>query len=235
MWVKYEDSVFLEFEVEKNKILLIEDDTDSAVSLQEFLNERGFDTEIFTTITDAIFRIKFNQYNLILLDLNLPDYEGYEVLKFLNMEKFNIPVIVTSGYSDTNTKIKAFKFGASDYLVKPLDPMELEARIWVHLGKSTNIKTFTPDTVLRVENNSIYYKNALLKLTRTEFKILKILIENPNKIIYREDLYKILSPKSSQRTLDGHIKNIRKKIKEADPLSEDFITTEYGLGYRLNI
>lgn len=219
----------------KNKILLIEDDTESALSLQEFLTEKGFDAEIFTTITDAIFRIKFNNYNLILLDLNLPDYEGYEVLKFLNSENFNIPVIVISGYSDTQTKIKAFKFGASDYLVKPIDPMELEARIWVHLGKNTSIKDFLPENVFKVDNNSIYYKNSLLKLTRTEFKILKIIIENPKQIIYREDLYKVLSPKSNQRTLDGHIKNIRKKIKDIYPEDEDIITTEYGLGYRLNI
>ena len=227
--------MFFGIYMEKNKILLIEDDTDSAVSLQEFLVEKGFDTEIFTTITDAIFRIKFNQYNLILLDLNLPDYEGYEILKFLNMENFNIPVIVTSGYSDIQTKIKAFKFGACDYLVKPFDPLELEARIWVHLRKGVNIKTFLPDNELRIENNSIYYKNKLLKLTKTEFKIVKTFIENPNKIICREILYKALSPKSSQRTLDGHIKNIRKKIKKIDPLGKDIITTEYGLGYMLNI
>jgi DNA-binding response OmpR family regulator len=219
----------------KNKILFIEDDTESALSLQEFLTERGFDTEIFTTITDAIFRIKFNNYNLILLDLNLPDYEGYEVLKFLNSENFNIPVIVISGYSDTQTKIKAFKFGASDYLVKPVDPMELEARMWVHLGKNSSIKNFSPSCVFKIDKNTIYYKDNLLKLTRTEFRILKTIIENPNQIIYREDLYRVLSPKSNQRTLDGHIKNIRKKIKEIYPEDEDVITTEYGLGYRLNI
>ena len=224
---------FQEIKVKKNKILLIEDDIDIALSLQEFLSERSFDVEIFTTITDAIFRIKFNQYDLILLDLTLPDYEGFEVLKFLNSENYNIPVIVTSGHSDTQTKIKAFKFGANDYLVKPFDPLELEARIWVHLGKNSNIKTFISDTILKIKNHTIYYENRPIKLTRTEFKILKILIENPNKIVYREDLYKVLSPKSNSRTLDGHIKNIRKKIKEIDPLSEDMIITEYGLGYRL--
>lgn len=218
-----------------SKILLIEDNIDSAVILQEFLQEKGLEVEILTTITDAIFHIKFYKYSLILLDLNLPDYDGYEILKFLKLEKYNIPVIVTSAYNDTPRKLKAFKFGASDYMVKPIDPFELEARIWIHLGKNTNIKTFTSDTILKMEDNAIYYKNKLLKLTRTEFKIVKIFIENPNKIINREDLYRVLSPKSSQRTLDGHIKNIRRKIKECDPQSEDIITTEYGLGYRLNI
>jgi len=226
---------FWSFVLKKNQILLIEDDIESAVYLQEFLNERGLSTDIFTTITDAIFRIKFNNYSLILLDLNLPDYEGYEILKFLNSEKFNIPVIVTSGYADTQTKIKTFRFGASDYLVKPIDPVELEARIWVHLGKSTNIKQFSSSSMFKIDNKLIYFKDKLLKLTRIEFKILKIIIESPNQIVYREDLYKVLSPKSNRRTLDGHIKNIRKKIKIIDSESEDIILTEYGLGYRLNV
>ncbi len=223
------------YTLEKNKILLIEDDVESALFLQEFLSEKGFDTEIFTTITDAVSRIVFNKYNLILLDLNLPDYEGYEVLRFLNSEKLNIPVIVISGYSDTQTKIKAFKFGASDYLVKPIDPVELEARIWVHLGKNTNIKTFLSNTVFKIDKNSIYYKGKLLKLTKTEFEIMKIIVQNPNQIIYRDNLYKILSPRSNQRTLDGHIKNIRKKIKDIDPENEDIISTVYGLGYTLKV
>lgn len=217
----------------KSKILLIEDNVDSAVVLQEFLEEKGLEVEILTTITDAIFHIKFYKYSLILLDLNLPDYDGYEILKFLKLEKYNIPVIVTSAYNDTPTKLKAFKFGASDYMVKPIDPLELEARIWVHLGKNSDINFIPSNSLFKINNNSIYFKDSLIPLTRTEFKLLKILIDNSNETVTRETLYKVLSPKSAKRTLDGHIKNIRKKLKKIDPYIYDIIVTEYGLGYRL--
>ncbi len=219
--------------MKKSKILLIEDNVDSAVALQEFLKEKGLEVEILTTTTDAIFHIKFYKYSLILLDLNLPDYDGYEILKFLKLEKYNIPVIVISAYNDTPAKLKAFNFGASDYMVKPIDPLELEARIWVHLGKSSDINFKPNNNIFKIKNNSIYYKESLIPLTRTEFKLLKILIDNPNETVEREALYKVLSTKTSKRTLDGHIKNIRKKLKKIDPYIYDIIVTEYGLGYRL--
>ncbi len=117
------------------KILLVEDDDNSALLISNFLEEFDFIVDIVNTVTDAISNINFNKYSIILLDINLPDFNGFEVLKFVNKNKKNIPILVLSAYSDKNTKLQAFKLGASDYMVKPIDPEELEARIWVQLKK----------------------------------------------------------------------------------------------------
>ncbi len=219
----------------KTQILIVEDDVESAVYIKEYLEEYSFAAEVVTTTTDAIFHIKFKQYGLIILDLNLPDYDGFEVLKFLNSDNYNIPVIVLSAYSEVDTKIKSFKFGAKDYLVKPVDPSELEARIWVHLGNNSNVKTLLDKKPFKILNNEILYKNQPLKLTRIESKILKMLIEQQNRIVSREELTKVLSIKSNKRSLDGHIKNIRKKINLIENSAKDIISTEYGIGYKLTI
>ena len=86
-------------------ILLIEDDENSAILIKEFLEEYDFKINIANTVTTAISNIKFEKYSLILLDINLPDFNGFEVLKFLNLNKINIPVIVISAYSDKNSKL----------------------------------------------------------------------------------------------------------------------------------
>jgi len=219
--------------LKKTHILIVEDDIESAMYLKEYLEECSFMVDVFNTATDAIFHIKFKQYALVLLDLNLPDFEGFEILKFLNNDNYSIPVIVLSGYSDIDIKLKAFKFGAKDYIVKPVDPNELEARIWVQLGNATKVKTLSDKKPFEIINNEIYYKKQLLKLTRIEFKLFSILIENPNKIVSRDELSSVLSSRSRGRTLDGHIKNIRKKLSMIEGIPKDIISTEYGIGYKL--
>ncbi len=220
--------------VETN-ILIVEDDVESAVYIKEYLKDCAVEADIFSTATDAIFHIKFKKYDLILLDLNLPDFDGFEVLKFLNNEHHAIPVIVLSAYSNIDIKLKSFKLGAKDYIIKPIDLSELEARIWVHLGNNSKIKTPQEKKPFTVLDNEVYYKNISLNLTRTEYKLFCIFIENPNKIIKRETLAKVLSSKSTQRTLDGHIKNIRKKISKIPNNNQEIISTEYGMGYKLII
>ena len=219
--------------MKKTKILVIEDNIDSLVHLQEFLEECSFVVDIFDNATDAMARINLREYDLVVLDLNLPDFDGFEVLKMLNRKNYKIPTIITSAYSQTEIKLKAFKFGACDYMVKPIDPYELEARIWVHLGKNSKLSDSPSNSPLKIINGEIFYNNSLLNLTLTESKIIKILIENHPKSVSREDLCKILSIKSSHRTLDGHIKNIRKKLQSIDNNAKNILLTEYGYGYKL--
>ena len=105
----------------KNKILLIEDDEDAIIWIKEYLEEFGFNVSAYTTVTYGLSSISINSYDLILLDLNLPDFNGYEVLKYFRANKIFIPVIVTSANSDKKNKLYAFNLGAVDYMVKPLD------------------------------------------------------------------------------------------------------------------
>lgn len=218
--------------MEKIKLVLIEDNEDSALFIQQFFQEGDYEIDVFTTVTDSISNILFNKYDLIILDLNLPDYHGFEVLQFINKQQIHIPVIVASAYSDKNIKLRAFKLGASDYMVKPIDLDELEARIWIHIGRNTQLN-FSPNIeIFKIDSNLIYFNGEQLHLTQIEKDILQTLIKNKNNTISREDLANSLSKQSSQRTLDYHIKNIRKKIAQLDP-NKDYIFTEYGIGYKL--
>lgn len=213
------------------KLILVEDELDTAIFTKEYLETCGFEVDVFSTITDATINIKLKSYDLVLLDLNLSDFDGFELLKYLNKNNISIPVITISAFSQKDKKLESFKLGAVDYIVKPVDMEELEARIWVHLSKNSKIESFKSDEVFKNDENKIYFKDKALNLTLTEYKIFSVLLENKNKLISREDLAKSLSSKSNPRTLDFHIQNIRKKIDS----KKDYIVTEYAMGYKLLI
>ncbi len=213
----------------KHSIILVEDDEKSALWTKRFLEDCDFSVECFTLASDAISTLKVKKFDLLLLDLNLPDSNGFEVLKAIR-NHVSIPVIVLSAESDTKTKVQAFKLGANDYMVKPYDLDELEARIWAAFGKNSMIESI--DDTFAVKNDSIIFNEENLLLTQVEFDILKVLIHNKNSTVSRESLCTKLSSISSQRSLDHHIKNIRKKIND-NASSPKYLKTEYGVGYLL--
>jgi len=214
------------------KILLVEDDETASEIIYEYLQESSFDITPVFTATDSVAYLKRKEYDLVLLDINLPDFDGYEVLKSIK-NHISLPIIVTSAYSDTKAKLLAFKYGASDYMTKPLDLEELEARIWIQLGKNSNILMEKENTLFEYKEGSIYFKNELLNLTTIEFEILSILLEHKNQVISREKLIESLSCISSNRSLDNHIKNIRKKIGDNGNKAK-YLKTQYGVGYSLH-
>lgn len=216
----------------ENHILIIEDDVESALWMQKYLEECNFNTSVYETITEGIAQIQFNTYDLILLDLNLPDYDGFELLKFINKNHISIPIIIVSAYNDKKIKLQAFKYGASDYMSKPIDLEELEARIWVHLNKSSHFKIEEQSSAFKALENEILFKDKKLSLTKIEFDILIILLKNKNNLISRENLAAHLSSGAKERSLDYHIRNIRKKIGD-EGSNPRYLITEYGMGYKL--
>ncbi len=217
-----------------NKILIVEDDELAIVYLKESLEDCGFIVDVVLTITDAISTINFTKYDLILLDLNLPDYSGMELLKKLNIDKIMIPVIIISAYSDIDIKLHAYKLGAYDYLTKPINLQELEAKIWVYLKTTSQQipKSQKNSNVFRIVENNIIFKDNILKLTKIEFSILSILIKNKNNIVSRKVLSKELASKSNESTINYHINNIRKKLDDNGSVPI-YLVTEYGAGYKL--
>ncbi|ADV46323.1 response regulator transcription factor [Nitratifractor salsuginis] len=217
-------------EESKVKILLVEDDVETSEFLSTFLRDSGFDVDTVFSVTDALSHLKQNPYDILLLDVNLPDYSGMELLKSIKGE-LSLPTIILSAYGDTRSKIMAFRYGATDYMVKPIDLEELEARIWVQLGKNSKIPSDFEEEAFRIDTSDILLYGKPLGLTWTEFKILQLLLQNKNRTVTRDRLLSILSTVSSNRSLDNHIKNIRKKI--AAQGGKNFLKTEYGMGYRL--
>ncbi len=212
-----------------SKILLVEDDELASEIIYNYLQSCDFYVTPVFTATDAIAYLKHEHYDLLLLDINLPDFNGFEVLKSLrNIKK--LPIIITSANSDTKSKLLAFKYGASDYMVKPLDLEELQARIWLQLGKSSEIKTEDEKLLFEIKDFNIYFQNKKIELTTIEFDILSMLIKNKNLVIKRKDLVASLSSLNSHRSLDNHIKNIRKKIGD-NGSKAIYLKTVYGVGY----
>jgi len=219
----------------KNKILLVEDDGDIILWIEEYLKEFNFTLDAVCTVTDAISYLNQYHYDIVILDLGLPDYSGYDVLNYISKNKPYLPIIVASGNNEQKSKIDAFNLGASDYMVKPIDLAELEARIRVHINK-TNIKpndeTSSKTDLFKIESNNIIFKGEIISFTKTEFDILASLIKNKNVTVSRNRLCESLSSVSSHRSLDYHIRNIRKKLGD-DSNNPIILTTEYGVGYKL--
>jgi DNA-binding response OmpR family regulator len=214
------------------KVLLVEDNELASELIYDYLIDCGFQVTPVFTATDSIAHIKNEDYDILILDVNLPDYDGFEVLKSIKNQA-SLPIIITSAYSDTKSKLLAFRYGASDYMVKPLDLEELEARIWIQLGKHSEIKTQENKKPFEIKGSNIFFEQKMLDLTTIEFEILSTLIKNSNAIIKREELVSSLSSISSQRSLDNHIKNIRKKIND-NGNKAIYLKTIYGVGYSLH-
>jgi len=217
--------------MERIKILLVEDNVETAALLDEFLSACNFVVDVVHTATEGTAYIKNSIYDLVLLDLNLPDFNGIELLKSIK-NRISLPIIIMSADSDTQSKVRTFKYGASDYMVKPIDLEELEARIWALLGRYSDIKIDEEKKEFTVEGHTVFFRSQALELTTIEYEILSELIKNQGNILSRTHLVSALSSISSSRSLDNHIKNIRKKIGD-DARQAQYIKTEYGVGYRL--
>jgi DNA-binding response OmpR family regulator len=219
--------------MEELKILLVEDDEFAAELIYNYFLDYGFSVTFVFNAYDSLQKIENENFDVVVLDINLPDISGFEVLKKIRAKVKNIPVIITSAYRDKNIKLRAFKCGANDYMTKPIDLEELEARIWVHLRQdyTETLQTQTyQKNIFELKDSVIYFKGEKLDLTSIELDILKFFMKHRASIIKRDELSIILSTVSSERSLDNHIKNIRKKIGESAKEAQ-YLKTVYGVGY----
>lgn len=217
--------------MQKARVLLVEDDELASELICGFLTESDFEVQPVFTATDAISHARNDEFDVVILDINLPDYDGFEVLKSLTKHS-PLPVIVASAFSDTKTKLQAFRYGASDYMTKPLDLEELEARIWLQLRNSSRIGAEEERKLFEIRNGAIYFRQSPLELTTIEHDILSCLLERKNQPVSREELLDLIQSSGSRRSLDNHIKNIRKKIGD-NGNSAQYLKTVYGVGYTL--
>ncbi len=216
------------------KILMIEDDYELAEVLGEFLVDLGMSIETEEDPFKALSRLKLEHFDLVILDLTLPGMDGLEVCAEIRAKQ-NVPIIISSARSDINDKVKALELGADDYLPKPYDPRELEARIHSVLRRYENIDATplsTPsDFVLDEEAMEIHYKGKLLDLTNAEYGILAFMIKKQGFVISREDLIHnvaAINEESSNKSIDVMVGRIRNKIGE-----KTLIESIRGIGYKL--
>jgi DNA-binding response OmpR family regulator len=214
-------------------VLLIEDDLQMQKFIIEYLKDYGFDCVAFSHPKDALENFKEdNSYSIIILDLMLPDMDGFDLFKKLKEIK-NIPIIISTARGDIGNKIHGFELGADDYLAKPYEPRELVLRIEHILKKNFSkiitINNFTIDK----ENRTVLLENYPIDFTKIEFEIFIFLIKNLNKISSREQILNAtsLDINTKNRTIDMHISNIRYKIGD-DSKNPIFIKSVWGIGYK---
>ncbi len=229
----------------KQRILIIEDERGIADNVVYALNTEGFETLWSPTGGEGLERLKTNEIRLVILDVGLPDTNGFELFKAIRGYS-NVPVIFLTARAEEIDRVVGLEMGADDYVTKPFSPRELTARVKAVLRRSVQavkekkdgtVPQKTPSFPFRIDErrNSITYRGTSLQISRYEYRIMKILIDHPGWVYSREQLMEKAWDEpdmSLARTVDAHIKNLRRKLKEITP-DCDPIVTHRGSGYAL--
>ncbi len=216
------------------KILVVEDDKDIGDLIENILVTNGYSVCRAYSGTEALLVVRQNKFDLIMLDLMLPGLNGEDVIKDL---KVTVPIIVVSAKASIDDKVSNLLNGASDYITKPFNSNELLARVQVQLRNATQPtnELCYESVYIDSELNVAYADEKPLKLTKTEFAILNVLIKNPKKIYTKSQLADLISENGDiwESSLNVHIHNLRKKIFEA--CGKNYIEAIWGMGYRFQV
>ncbi len=223
----------------KPKILIVEDEPAIADTIQYALETDGFDTMWIASGSLVLELLAKETIQLIVLDVGLPDINGFELCKRIRI-KHQVPIIFLTARTDEIDRVVGLEIGADDYVVKPFSPRELSARVKAILRRMAPKSTPNPDfskNRFQVDESKcqISYNAQTIDVSRYEYQMLKIFIKRPGHVFSRGKLMEMVwdEPDTSlDRTVDAHIKNIRRKLKEVDPDTEP-IVTHRGLGYSL--
>lgn len=218
-------------------ILIIEDDTEINDMLRILLRQNGYHTISAYSGTEGILAHS-REISLILLDLMLPGRSGEDIIRELK-EKHNVPIIVTSAIHDVGKKVDLFALGADDYITKPFHNEELLARIAVRMRNNTEVgasgQLTYKDIAMDKDAFSVTCHGKAMDLSKHEFALLQLLLENPNRTCTKSLIYDTVwdyENSADDNTLNVHISKLRKKLKECNPDAE-YIETVWGIGYRL--
>jgi two-component system cell cycle response regulator CtrA len=222
------------------RVLLIEDDSATAQSIELMLKSENFNVYITDLGEEGVDLGKLYDYDIILLDLNLPDMSGYDVLKQLRVSKIKTPILILSGLAGIEDKVKGLGVGADDYMTKPFSPRELVARVRAVLRRGARAaeprdRIETGDLVLDVPRLRVSAAGRPVDLTATEFAILAAMAREPGRVFTRSQLLDAVHGvafEAYERAIDAHVKNIRRKL-ERDPGRPRYVQTVYGVGYRV--
>lgn len=216
------------------KILIIDDDIHIGNMLEETLTREGYGVSRAYSGTEALFVLSGFKPDLVLLDLMLPGLNGEEVLPKIK----DIPVIIVSAKVDVDDKVASLLGGAVDYVTKPFNTKELLARIAVQLRIAANIPaandlTFD-DITLNTDSHIATIGANEIKLTRTEYAILRLLMQNPSQVITKSLMLERISedtPDCTESSLKMHVSNLRRKLREIN--NKDYIEAVWGIGFKL--
>jgi len=221
------------------KILVVDDEKRIVEILQAYLERDGYRVIAAYDGRSALELARSNSPDLIILDLMLPEISGWDVCRELRKES-DVPVIMLTARDDITDKIIGLELGADDYVTKPFDPKEIISRVRAVLrrgeGKVVSKATLNVgEIMIDTEKRLVRRGDRKIELTPIEFELLRVMAENPGRVYSRMQLLDKVQGdayEGYERTIDSHIKNLRKKL-ELDPEHPRYIITVYGVGYKL--
>ena len=228
-----------------SRILIVEDEVAIADLEKDYLELSGFEVEIENDGKSGLERALNEDFDLFILDLMLPEVDGFEICKQIR-EKKNTPILMVSAKKDDIDKIRGLGLGADDYVTKPFSPSELVARVKAHLARYERLigsNTVENDIVeirgIKIDKTArrVWVNGEEKQFTTKEFDLLTFLAENPNHVFTKEELFRKIWDMESIgdiATVTVHIKKIREKI-EADTSKPQYIETIWGVGYRFKL
>ena len=228
-----------------SKILIIEDEEVIADLEKDYLELSGFEVEITNNGKDGLEQALKGDFSLVILDLMLPEIDGFEVCKKIREER-NIPIIMVSAKKDDIDKIRGLGLGADDYITKPFSPSELVARVKAHLNRYDRLvgSTQKKNDIIEIRGlqidktaRRVWVDKEEKAFTTKEFDLLAFLAENPNHVYSKEELFREIWDMDSIgdiATVTVHIKKFREKI-EYDSANPQYIETIWGVGYRFKV
>jgi DNA-binding response OmpR family regulator len=221
---------------QSRRILIVEDEPKTAATVEMYLRHGGFRTELARSGPEALHKAREATPDLIVLDVMLPGLDGLEVCKALRGESA-VPIILLTARSTEHDKLLGLELGADDYVTKPFSPRELVARVRVVLRRFEPAadKISVGDLVLDPAAREVAVRGETVALTAAEFRLVETFMRAPGRVFSRDELMQRAfgaAYDGLDRTIDVHIKNVRKKI-EVDRSNPKRIVTVFGLGYKL--
>ena len=228
-----------------SKILIIEDEESIAELEKDYLELSGFEVEIAGDGDTGLDRALNEEFDLLILDLMLPEVDGFEICRQVR-EKKNMPIIMVSAKKDDIDKIRGLGLGADDYITKPFSPSEMVARVKAHLarydrliGSGQKVNDVVEIRGIKIDKTArrVWVDGEEKAFTTKEFDLLTFLAQNPNHVFTKEELFKEIWDMESIgdiATVTVHIKKIREKI-EKQSSKPQYIETIWGVGYRFKL
>ncbi len=230
-----------------DRLLLVEDDESLAIGIEFSLKDGGYDVSRASTVEGGKKIFHLEDFDLILLDVNLPDGNGYELCKYIRI-KSDVPIIFLTACDDEVNVVQGLEIGGDDYITKPFRVRELLSRIKASIRRnSKNIasaKNIALESILKSENilvdnikGTVRKNGEIINLTAQEYKLLLIFMNKPNVLMKRDEILCELlegeDPFFDENTLSVYIKRIRQKIED-NPREPEYIVNKRGLGYKWN-
>ena len=227
-----------------HKILIVEDEEAILQGLKDNLEFKGYDVSVAMDGEEGLQMITESEFQLVILDIMLPKMSGFEVCKSVRKQGIETPIIMLTARGEEMDKVLGLELGADDYITKPFSLLELLARVKTIIRRTTKVVSANEseiveytigDLTVNFDAYSAFKDSEEIKMTKKEFKILKQLILNPNKIVTRDDLLEKVWEDNYQptiRSIDNFILKLRQKIED-DVNNPKYIQTVHGVGYKL--